>query len=234
LFEATGSTNINVWLAGNQELCRILATTVSLKVCTSYDGITVLQNTSSSNSQTPNSTCRSCSPPSMPVGDVASQVCQCAQPIPVVILLKSPGFSFFDPFAQILISLLEGALSLSASQVQIQSSHWDTLGEQLTLKLLLFPPNSTFSSIEIINICNIFSTFNLSSSPNWSFSAVGPYELLNCNNTVAVVQTTSEGLSTGSIVGIVVGAVAFVAILAAFAIFLILLRHRKKQRRLSE
>jgi hypothetical protein len=51
---------------------------------------------------------------------------------------------------------------------------------------------------------------------------------------VAVVQTTSEGLSTGSIVGIVVGAVAFVAILAAFAIFLILLRHRKKQRRLSE
>jgi hypothetical protein len=49
---------------------------------------------------------------------------------------------------------------------------------------------------------------------------------------VAVVQTTSKGLSTGSIVGIVVGAVAFVAILAAFATFLILLRHRKKQRRL--
>ncbi len=51
---------------------------------------------------------------------------------------------------------------------------------------------------------------------------------------VAVVQTTSKGLSTGSIVGIVVGAVAFVAILAAFATFLILHRHHKKQRRLSE
>jgi hypothetical protein len=117
----------------------------------------------------------------MPVVDVASQVCQCAQPIPVVIRLKSPGFSFFDRFTQTLISLLEGALNLSASQVQIQSSDWDAVGERLTLNLLLFPPNSTFSSIEIINICNIFSNFNLSSSSNWSLSVVGPYELLNCN-----------------------------------------------------
>ncbi|KAH9574042.1 hypothetical protein CY35_01G034100 [Sphagnum magellanicum] len=231
LFEAIRSTNIHVWLAGNQELCSILATTVSLEVCTSNDGIAALQgSTFSSNSQTPNSTCHSCSPPSMPVVDVASQVCQCAQPIPVVIQLKSPGFSFFDDrFAQTLIPLLEGALNLSASQVQIQSSDWVSGGERLTLNLLLFPPNSTFSSIEII--CNEFSTFALSSGSNWSLSVVGPYELLNCN-TVAVVQTTSKGLSTGSIVGIVVGAVAFVAILAAFATFLVLLRHRKKQRRL--
>jgi hypothetical protein len=171
-------------LAGNQELCNILATTVSLEVCTSNDdGITALQGSnSSSNSQTPNSTCHSCSPPSMPVVDVASQVCQCAQPIPVVIQLKSPGFSFFDDrFAQTLIPLLEDALNLSASQVQIQSSDWVSGGERLTLKLLLFPPNSTFSSIEIFNICNNFSTFTVSSSPNWSPSVVGPYELLNCN-----------------------------------------------------
>ncbi|CAK9221421.1 unnamed protein product [Sphagnum troendelagicum] len=231
LFEATRSTNINVWLAGNQELCSILATTVSLKVCTSPDGITVLQNTSSSNSQTPNSTCHSCSLPSMPVVDVASQVCRCAQPIPVLIRLKSPGFSFFDRYTQNLISLLEGALNISASQVQIQSSDWDAAGERLYLNLLLFPPNSTFNSIEVNNLYNVFSTFILSLSSNWSLSVVGPYDLLNFN-TVAVVQTTSKGLSTGSIVGIVVGAVAFVAILAAFATFLILHRHHKKQRRL--
>ncbi len=54
------------------------------------------------------------------------------------------------------------------------------------------------------------------------------------NVPVAVVQITSKGLSTGSIVGIVVGAVAFIAILAAFATFLILLRYRKKRRRLGE
>jgi hypothetical protein len=186
LFEATRSTNINVWLAGNQELCSILATTVSLKVCTSYDVITFLQsNNSSSNSQAPNSRCRSCSPPSMPVVDVASQVCQCAQPIPVVIQLKSPGFSFFDSrFTTTLISLLEGALNnISASQVQIQSSNWDPVGERLTLNLLLFPPNSTFNSIEFKNLYSIFSNFTLSSSPNWSFSVVGPYELLNFNVT---------------------------------------------------
>ncbi|CAM6049800.1 unnamed protein product [Sphagnum compactum] len=229
LFEAIRSTKINVWLAGNQELCSILATTVSLKVCTPYDGIIVLQgNTSSSNSQAPNSTCRSCSPPSMPVVDVASQVCQCAQPIPVVIQLISPGFSFFDRFIQRLISLLEGALNISASQ--IQSYDWDT-GERLTLTLLLFPPNSTFNSIEIDKLYTAFSTFTLSSSTNWSLSVVGPYELLYFN-AVAVVQSTSKGLSTGSIVGIVVGAVAFVAILAAFATLLILLRHHKKRRRL--
>jgi hypothetical protein len=182
LFEATRSTtNINVWLAGNQELCSILAITVNLKVCTSYDGIKVLQNnTSSSNSQT--STCHSCSLPSMPVVDVASQVCRCAQPIPVVIRLKSPGFSFFDRFTQNLTSLLEGAL-ISVSQVQIQSSYWDAAGERLTLNLLLFPPNSTFNSSEVNNLAFIFSTFILSNSSNWSLSVVGPYDLLNFNNT---------------------------------------------------
>ncbi len=163
-------------LAGNQELCSILATTISLKVCTYYDGITVLQgNTSSSNSQAPNSSCHSCSPPSMPV---ANQVCQCAQPIPVVIQLKSPGFSFFEPFEQILISLLEGPLN---TQVQIQNPNWDTAGESLRLNLLLFPPNSTFNLSEISNLCNIFSNFALSNSSNWSLSPVGPYELLDCN-----------------------------------------------------
>jgi hypothetical protein len=115
----------------------------------------------------------------MPVVDVASQVCQCAQPILVVIRLKSPGFSFFDRFTQDLISLLEGALNISASQVQIQSSDWEAVGERLIVNLLLFPPNSTFSSIEISNLQNIFSNFTLSSSPNWSLSVVGPYELLN-------------------------------------------------------
>jgi hypothetical protein len=118
----------------------------------------------------------------MPVVDVASQVCQCAQPIPVVIRLKSPGFSFFDRFTQTLISLLEGVLDISASQVQIQSSDWDAVGERLTLNLLLFPPNSTFSSIEFDNLYNIFSTFILSSGSNWSLSVVGPYELLNFNS----------------------------------------------------
>jgi hypothetical protein len=112
----------------------------------------------------------------MPVVDVANQVCQCAQPLQVVIQLKSPGFSFFDPFEQILISLLEGALN---TQVQIQNPDWGTVGERLTLTLLLFPPNSTFSSIEKNNLSDMFSTFNLSSGSNWSFSAVGPYELLN-------------------------------------------------------
>ncbi len=151
-------------------------------MCTSPDGITVLQNnTSSSNSQTPNSTCHSCSLPSMPVVDVASQVCRCAQPIPVLIRLKSPGFSFFDRYTQNLISLLEGALNISASQVQIQSSDWDAAGERLYLNLLLFPPNSTFNSIEVNNLYNVFSTFILSLSSNWSLSVVGPYDLLNFN-----------------------------------------------------
>ncbi len=162
-------------LAGNQELCSILATTIYLEVCTSYVGITGLQgNNSSSNSQAPNLTCHSCSPPSMPVFDVASQVCQCAHL--VAIQLISPSFSFFGSyFTQTLISLLEVALNISASQVQIQSPDW--VGERLTLNLLLFPPNSTtFSSI-----CSIFSNFTLSSSSSWSLSPIGPYELLNCN-----------------------------------------------------
>jgi hypothetical protein len=98
----------------------------------------------------------------MPVVDVASQVCQCAQPIPVMIKLKSPGFSFFDGhFTTTLISLLEGPLNIPASQVQIQSSDWDSVGERLTLNLLLFPPNSTFNLIEINNLYDIFSNFTV-------------------------------------------------------------------------
>jgi hypothetical protein len=114
------------------------------------------------------------------VVDVASQVCRCAQPIAVEIQLKSPGFSFFDPFTPLLISLFEDALIISASQVQIQSSQWDPVeGELLTLSLLLFPPNSTFNPTDFMNLNNIFSNFTLSISSTWSVSVLGPYELLS-------------------------------------------------------
>jgi hypothetical protein len=217
-------------LAGNQKVCSILAPSLYLEFCMESDTTTILQ---ASSSLTSNLTCPSCPPPNMPVIGGPHGVCQCATPIAVVIRLKSPAFTFFDRFEQEFLSLVSSALNISLSQLETWQLNWDAAGKRLEMTLLIFPLNSTFDTAEFQSVYNEFASWDLSQGSNWSLSAIGPYELIMFGT---AIQSTSQGkrLSTGSIVGIVMGAAFFASILVAFATFLILHQHGKKRRSSSE
>jgi hypothetical protein len=178
LSAANGSTNVAIWLAGNQEVCSILAPSLYLEVCVESDTTTILQG---SNSLTSNLTCPSCPAPNMPVIGGAHGVCQCATPIAVVMRLKSPAFTFFDRFEQEFLSLVSSALSISLSQLEMWQLNWDAAGKRLEMTLLIFPLNSTFEPAEFQSVYNEFSNWNLSQGSNWSLSVIGPYELIMFN-----------------------------------------------------
>ncbi|CAK9204441.1 unnamed protein product [Sphagnum troendelagicum] len=226
LSAANGSTNVGIWLAGNQKVCSILAPSLYLEVCMESDTTTILQ---ASSSLTSNLTCPSCPPPNMPIIGGPHGVCQCATPIAVVIRLKSPAFTFFDRFEQEFLSLVSSALNISLSQLEMWQLNWDAAGKRLEMTLLIFPLNSTFDTAEFQSVYNEFASWDLSQGSNWSLSVIGPYELIMFGT---AIQSTSQGkrLSTGSIVGIVMGAAFFASILVAFATFLILHQHGKKRR----
>lgn len=101
--------------------------------------------------------------------------CSCASPLRVGWRLKSPSFSYFDPYVHYFLLYMTSDLHLDLNQMLIESSSWEE-GPRLRMHLKVFPAVgvSTFNKSEVIRISELFSS--------WDISVVdlfGPYELLN-------------------------------------------------------
>ncbi|THU51636.1 hypothetical protein C4D60_Mb06t33110 [Musa balbisiana] len=152
--------------------------------------------------------------------------CFCAYTLSVEYRLKSPGFSYFQPYYYDFENYLTNGLRLFLSQLNIISFVWEE-GPRLKMELKLFPTDSTiFNSSEVLRIRNMFTGWEILDS-----EIFGPYELLDFelghygNN--ELLNPSSSKLSTGAVVGIVLGAVAVAAILSIVVTILIMRRRSK-------
>ncbi|WJX37069.1 hypothetical protein P8452_24880 [Trifolium repens] len=162
--------------------------------------------------------------------------CFCAAPLLVRYRLKSPGFSDFIPYINDFEEYLTAGLSINTSQLNF-TFQWEA-GPRLRMNLKFFPvyfgPNSShiFNETEVQRIKSMFTGWNIPDS-----DLFGPYELLNFNlGFYQNVTTTSSksGISTGAIVGIVLGAIACAVTLSAIVTLLILRTKLKDYRAVSK
>lgn len=104
--------------------------------------------------------------------------CFCASPLRIGYRLKSPSFSYFDPYAFPFELHVTSALKLNPYQLSIDSYFWEE-GPRLRMHLKIFPPannvhSNTFNVSEVGRIRGAFTS--------WHFPGddlFGPYELLN-------------------------------------------------------
>lgn len=104
--------------------------------------------------------------------------CFCASPLRIGYRLKSPSFSYFQPYAEQFEMYVTNSLGLDSYQLSIDSIMWEK-GPRLRMYLKLFPKagtedSNTFSSSEVLRIRGIFTTWVFPGS-----DLFGPYELLN-------------------------------------------------------
>jgi len=104
--------------------------------------------------------------------------CFCASPLKVGYRLKSPSFSYFDPYVLPFELYVTSSLNLNPYQLAIDSYFWEE-GPRLRMHLNLFPPannmhSNTFNVSEVRRIRGIFTSWQF---PGDGF--FGPYELLN-------------------------------------------------------
>lgn len=100
--------------------------------------------------------------------------CFCAYTLNVEYRLKSPGFSYFQPYYYDFEHYLTNGLRLFLSQLNIISFVWEE-GPRLKMELRLFPTDSTiFNSSEVLRIRNMFTGWEIPDS-----DIFGPYELLD-------------------------------------------------------
>nr|XP_027190406.1 probable LRR receptor-like serine/threonine-protein kinase At1g06840 isoform X2 [Cicer arietinum] len=150
--------------------------------------------------------------------------CFCAAPLLVDYRLKSPGFSDFLPYIDDFEKYMTTGLTINMTQLNF-TFHWEA-GPRLRMNLKFFPlyvdqnSSHTFDETEVMRIKSMFTGWNIPDS-----DLFGPYELLNFNLGfyLNVTATSSKsGISTGAIVGIVLGTIAFAVTLSAIVTLLIL------------
>ncbi|PPS13232.1 hypothetical protein GOBAR_AA07434 [Gossypium barbadense] len=232
--DISGSTdlppNITLWLKGNP-------------VCTN-NSLSLPQQCASRNdntrSQSGTNSTGSCQPQSCPFpyeySPTSNLSCFCAAPLPVVYRLKSPGFSDFVPYINSFTEYLTTGLELDSDQLYIGSFEWEK-GPRLKMNLKLYPvynasnnSGSMFNGSEVQRIRGMFTGWNIPDS-----DIFGPYELINFNlpdiYRGAVVRTSGSGVSTGALIGIVLGGIA-VAVTLSAVVTLLILRVRLRNYRL--
>lgn len=150
--------------------------------------------------------------------------CFCAAPLLVGYRLKSPGFSDFLPYKNEFEEYLTTGLSINISQLNF-TFRW-VAGPRLRMDLKFFPlyvdhnSSHTFNETEVQRIRSMFTGWNIPDS-----DLFGPYELINFNMGLyqnATSTSSKSGISTGAIVGIVLGAIACAVTLSAIVTLLIL------------
>lgn len=103
--------------------------------------------------------------------------CFCSAPVFVGYRLKSPGFSYFQPYMSDFEEYLSSGLSIYPYQLQINSVLWQK-GPRLAMYLKIFPvyknDSRYFNKSEIQRIRSMFTGWNIGDS-----DLFGPYELLN-------------------------------------------------------
>ncbi|XP_027190783.1 probable LRR receptor-like serine/threonine-protein kinase At1g06840 isoform X2 [Cicer arietinum] len=158
-----------------------------------------------------------------------SAKCFCVAPLIIGYRLRSPGFSYFPQYFDAFEEYLTSNLNISANELSY-TFEWH-VGPRLLMILKLFPAyvdnnsSHTFNTSEIQRIRNMFTGWII---PNRDL--FGPYDLMDLvpynNGTNA---SSNSGLSTGALVGIILGSVACALSLSAIFVLLIL-RIRMKHR----
>ncbi|XP_061943557.1 probable LRR receptor-like serine/threonine-protein kinase At1g06840 [Populus nigra] len=165
--------------------------------------------------------------------------CFCAAPLIFGYRLKSPGFSNFIPYRNRFESYLTSGLELSLYQLDLASVVWES-GPRLKMHLKLFPvyvngtSSNTFNTSEARRIISMFTGWKISDS-----EIFGPYELLYITlldpyRDVIVTSQKSNKISTGALVGIVLGAIAGAVTLSAVVSLLILRRRLRDYTAISK
>lgn len=121
------------------------------------------------------SQCDSVCPPSYESWSLPPMPCFCAAPLIIGYRLKSPGFTYFEPYRHNFEDYLSSGLSLYPYQLQINNVLWQE-GPRLAMKLKIFPVNDShlFNKTELVRIKNMFTGWKIKDS-----GLFGPYELLN-------------------------------------------------------
>ncbi|XP_031271571.1 probable LRR receptor-like serine/threonine-protein kinase At1g06840 [Pistacia vera] len=162
----------------------------------------------------------------------SGDLCSCAAPLRIAYRLKSPSFSYFDPYANLFEAYVTSSLNLSIYQISVDSIAWEK-GPRLRMYLKLFPHanSSTFNTSEVQRIRDIFTS--------WKFPGddlFGPYELLNFTLLGPYAslnpETQRTGISKGVLAAIVVAAIASAVVISAAVTFLMTRRHARNQQKI--
>ncbi|OIT26252.1 PREDICTED: probable LRR receptor-like serine/threonine-protein kinase At1g06840 isoform X1 [Nicotiana attenuata] len=158
--------------------------------------------------------------------------CSCASPLRVGWRLKSPSFSYFDPYVHYFLLYMTSDLHLDLYQMLIESSSWEE-GPRLRMHLKVFPAVgvSTFNKSEVIRISELFSSWDISVVDLFgpyellNFTLLGPYSYLNPD-----IQAKHK--SKGALIAAIVAGV-FAAFVSTIIAVLIKRQHAKYQSILS-
>uniref|UniRef100_A0A6N2LJV4 non-specific serine/threonine protein kinase n=1 Tax=Salix viminalis TaxID=40686 RepID=A0A6N2LJV4_SALVM len=193
------------------------------------------QSSTESNLTCPAQSC----PPAYEYFQTTSISCVCAVPLIFGYRLKSPGFKNFIPYRVAFEEYLTSALKLHLYQLNLSSPLWEE-GPRLNMLLKLFPvyvnesSSRTFNDSEARRIISMFTGWNIRGS-----EVFGPYELIYINlldpytNVLSATPKKSK-ISTGALVGIVLGAIAGAVTLSALVSLLILRKRSKNYRAITK
>ncbi|KAK8619740.1 hypothetical protein V6N13_066251 [Hibiscus sabdariffa] len=213
--------NVTLWLKGNP-VCTNRNLSL-LQPCASRTDSIVRQSATNSTA--------ACQPQSCPFpfeySPTSNVSCFCAAPLLVGYRLKSPGFSDFFPYMTKFEDYLTTGLELDFDQLYIDRFEWEE-GPRLKMYLKLYPvynasgnTGNKFNRSEVQRIRGMFTGWLIPDS-----DIFGPYELLNFNlldiYTDVPVTTSRSGISTGALIGIVLGGIAIAVTLSAVVTLLIL------------
>ncbi|KAJ6433268.1 hypothetical protein OIU84_017045 [Salix udensis] len=235
LSNINGSTslpqNVTLWLQGNPAC----SNSNTVQFCTSQNVDVNNQSSTESNVTCPAQSC----PPSYEYFQTTSISCVCGVPLIFGYRLKSPGFKNFIPYRVAFEEYLTSALKLHLYQLNLSSPLWEE-GPRLNMLLKLFPvyvsgnSSRTFNDSEARRIISMFTGWTIPTS-----EIFGPYELLSMTllgpytNVLSATPKKSK-LSTGALVGIVLGAIAGAVTLSALVSLLILRKRSRNYRPLTK
>ncbi|KAL2333094.1 hypothetical protein Fmac_014307 [Flemingia macrophylla] len=204
--------NVTVGLDGNP-----LCTNITLNQFCGSEGATETNGSLTNSSSCPSQAC----PPPYEY----SVNCFCALPLIVDYRLKSPGFSNFLPYLDEFKIYMTSGVEISTNQLEYDF-YWQA-GPRLRMDLKFFPAfvdntsDHTFNKSELLRLTSMFTGWLIPDS-----DLFGPYELIGFDllgpYQDVIVQRSKSGISTGALVGIVIGAIACAVILSAIVTILIL------------
>ncbi|KAH8951213.1 hypothetical protein BDL97_09G015300 [Sphagnum fallax] len=166
----------------------------------------------------------SCNGMSCPGLTLNPQNCTCADPLTIILVIQQPAFSTItDSLMALLQGYLYRGLGLQSQQVWITTATFTDNG-RVNVTILFFPFDSS-TMLDQATVTNISSTLE-KQDVNLT-DLFQPYYLAFANG--LTVLGSSSSLAKGAIIGIVVGAVAVVLVLAALTIYVVMLRRRAKK-----
>lgn len=205
-------SNVTVGLDGNP-----LCSNITLNQFCGSEGATETNGSFTNSSPCPTQAC----PPPYEY----SVNCFCAIPLIVDYRLKSPGFSNFLPYLNEFKDYMTTGVNISTNQLEYQF-YWQA-GPRLRMELKFFPvyvdntSDHIFNRSELQRITTMFTGWLIPDS-----DLFGPYELIGFDllgpYQDEIGKSSKSGISTGALVGIVIGAIACAVTLSAIVTILIL------------